>query len=194
MRLEEEPGALASAGPPECASTPPAHSLNNQNRTTDQTISALAELFPSAFVMDKWKPHKPLKIGIHQDLIDGGVLLPDEGRAVFRRYCSPLMYQRALAAGGPRYGLNGEPAGEVTAERMAGGKSVVTAIEAKRAAKAKANTAERTAARKGRQDASPDQGAQEIAAGGFGPIPEAWKPWSGGTEAAARARREAAHG
>jgi ProP effector len=148
MPLEEEPSALASAGPLECASTPPAHSLNSQNQTTDQTISALAELFPSTFVVDKLKPHRPLKVGIHQDLLERGLLSPDECRAVFRRYCSRLMYQRALGAGGPRYGLDGEPAGEVTAEQMAGGKSVVTAIEAKRAAKAKAIAAERAAARK----------------------------------------------
>jgi ProP effector len=148
MRLEEEPSALASAGPLECASTPPAHSLNSQNQTTDQTISALAELFQAAFVADGRKPHRPLKRGVHRDLIDRGVLLPNECRAVFRRYCLRLMYQRALGAGGPRYGLNGEPAGEVTAEQMAGDKSVVTAIEAKRAAKAKAIAAERTAARK----------------------------------------------
>jgi len=110
MPLEKEPSALASAGPLECASSPPARSLSSQDKSIDQTISALAELFPSTFVADGWQPHKPLKIGIHQDLIDLGVLLPDECRAVFRRYCSRLMYQRALAAGGPRYGLNGERA------------------------------------------------------------------------------------
>ena len=45
-------------------------------------ISALAELFPAAFVADVWKPHRPLKLGIHRDLIDRGVLLPRECRAL----------------------------------------------------------------------------------------------------------------
>jgi hypothetical protein len=64
------------------------------------------------------------------------------------------MYQRALAAGGPCYGLNGEPAGEVTREQMAGGKAVVTAIEAKRARKAMAIAAEKRATRKVTKTAS----------------------------------------
>jgi sRNA-binding protein len=67
-----------------------------------------------------------------------GLLRPDEVRRVFRYYVGRLMDQRALAAGGPRYGLDGEPVGEVTADQMASGKSAVTAIEAKRARKAKA--------------------------------------------------------
>src|SRR5215472_8225161 len=107
MPLEEEPGALASAGPLGCASTPPAHSLNSQNQTADQTLSALAELFPAVLVADGWKPHRPLKLGIHRDLIDCGVLSPDECRVVLRRYCLRLMYRRAIAAGGPRFGLDG---------------------------------------------------------------------------------------
>ena len=118
-----------------------------ENSAQDDTIVSLAELFPAVFVADRWKPHRPLKLGIHRDLVDRGVLLSDECRAVFRRYCSRLMYQRALAAGGPRYGLNGEPAGEVTADQIAAGKSVVTAIEAKRAAKAKAIAAARKTAK-----------------------------------------------
>jgi ProP effector len=113
-----------------------------------ELIAVVAELFPAVFVADRWKPHKPIKIGIHQDLIDSGVLQPDECRILLRRYCSRLMYQRAVAAGGLRYGLDGEPAGEVTAEQIAGGKSVVAAIEAKRAARAKAIADERKAARK----------------------------------------------
>ncbi len=65
------------------------------------------------------------------------------------RYCSRLMYQKALAAGGPRFGLDGEPAGEVTPEQMAGGKSRVAAIEARRALRAKGIAAEKQAARNG---------------------------------------------
>ena len=112
-----------------------------------ELIRALAELFPAVFIADGWKPHRPLKLGIHQDLIDRGVLLPDECHAVFRRYCSRLTYQKALASGGSRYALDGELAGEVTPEQMAGGQSRVAAIEARRALKAKAIAAEKQATR-----------------------------------------------
>jgi ProP effector len=116
-------------------------------RDGETLIAVLADLFPSTFVVDRWKPHRPLKAGIHRDLIDRGLLLPDECRAVLRWYCSQLMCRRAVAEGGPRYGLEGEPAGEVTPEQMAGGKSRVAAIEARRALKAKAIAAEKQATR-----------------------------------------------
>jgi sRNA-binding protein len=121
------------------AAPPPSqHTASPVGRDGETLIAVLADLFPSTFVVDRWKPHRPLKVGIHRDLIGRGLLLPDECRAVPRWYCARLMYRRAVAGGGPRYGLAGEPAGEVTPEQMAGGKSRVAAIEARRALKAKA--------------------------------------------------------
>lgn len=62
---------------------------------------------------------KPLKIGIRKDIraaLDGisGVRI---SRAVLLHIASPE-YQKALAAGGPRYNLAGEPDGEVTAKEQ----------------------------------------------------------------------------
>src|SRR5260370_15153562 len=66
-----------------------------------ELILALAELLPAVFVADRWELYRPLKRGIHRDLIDRGVLLPDECRAVLRRDLSRVRYQRRGAAGGP---------------------------------------------------------------------------------------------
>jgi sRNA-binding protein len=102
----------------------------------NSTIAVLADLFPAVFVAEIWQPHRPLKLGIHQDLIDRGILKLEECRAVFRYYCSRRMYQVALAAGGARYGLDGNPYGAVTTEEADSARKAVAHIEAKRAAQA----------------------------------------------------------
>ena len=162
-------------------------------RDSQELIAVLAELF-SVFAAEPWQPHKALKIGIHQDLIDRGVLLPDECRAVFRRYCSRLMYRRSLAAGGPRYGLDGEPAGEVTAEQMAGGKSIVTAIEAKRAAKAKTVAADKRTARKAANAPISPEAPRDARPAAAVPSAKPARLGLAELKAAARTRRETAHG
>jgi sRNA-binding protein len=45
-------------------------------------------------------------------------------------YLRRQMYQRALAAGGSRYDLNGEPCGEVTVEQAAGAATNTAHVEA----------------------------------------------------------------
>jgi sRNA-binding protein len=71
----------------------------------------VAELFP-VFTAEPWQPHRPLKVGIHLDLVAAGILTPAEVAAAMRHYSSRRMYQVALTAGGPRYGLDGRVAGE----------------------------------------------------------------------------------
>jgi ProP effector len=190
MPLEEEPSALASAGPLECASTPPAHSLNSQNQTTDQTISALVELFPSTFIADRWRPHRPLKIGIHQDLIERGLLMSEECRAVLRRYCSRLMYRRAVACGGPRFDLDGHAAGEVTSDEADHAKAAVTAIEAKRAHKAKTVGDDNRAALKAAQAPDTPVPPKEMRPGTSVPSAKPARLGLAELKEAARARRE----
>lgn len=66
---------------------------------------------------------KPLKVGVLDDLmqdisarnltIGTGVL-----KAAIASYTRRIRYQKALAAGGPRYDLNGQPCGEVTPEQQ----------------------------------------------------------------------------
>jgi ProP effector len=188
MPVEEKPSALVSAGSLDCASTPPARSLNSQDHTVDQTISALAELFPFAFTAEKWKPHRPLKRGVHNDLIEHGVLLARECR-VLRWYVSRRMYQVALAAGGPRYDLDGQPAGEVTPDEADHAKAAVSAIEAKQNRKA---TAARADVDKRKAIKAPAPAKAPQAARPADKTPPAKSGLSlDGLRAAARARREA---
>jgi sRNA-binding protein len=128
--------------------------LRSRNQSCGDTIIAvLAELFP-VFAAERWQPHRPLKIGIHLDLVDRGVLLPDECR-VLRRYVSRRMYQCALAAGGPRFDLAGNVAGEVTPEQIFGAKAVLACIDAKAADQAVAVRAAREGERIERKRAKP---------------------------------------
>jgi ProP effector len=77
------------------------------------TIELLAELYPQTFVAERWKPHRPLKCGIHLDLAERGT--PVHGR-VLNYYTWLRMYLKAIVEGATRYDLDGQPAGVVTAE------------------------------------------------------------------------------
>jgi sRNA-binding protein len=120
-----------------------------------RTIAILAEAFPPAFVADKGKPHRPLKIGIHADLLATRLLTPREVRNALVVYTGPRMYQAALAAGGARVGLNGDVAGEVTPDQAERAIAAVARIEAKVVARAEAarkQKAARKAARATQQE------------------------------------------
>lgn len=77
-------------------------------------------LWPALFNLDN---PKPLKVGALNDLmqdisarnltIGAGVL-----KAAIASYTRRIRYQKALAAGGARYDLNGEPCGEITPEQQ----------------------------------------------------------------------------
>jgi ProP effector len=92
-----------------------------------ELIAILAERFP-VFAPDIWMPHKPLKVGIYSDLAALGVLPGREIHIGLSYYTRRLQYQRALAAGGPRYNLAGEPVGEVSEADRAGAATVVENI------------------------------------------------------------------
>ena len=72
----------------------------------------LEELFPACF---DWQQPKPVKIGIHRDLIAAG-----HDRQAVRRalsaYVHTRRYQKALLAGAIRIDLLGQPAGVVTGD------------------------------------------------------------------------------
>ena len=63
---------------------------------------------------------KPLKIGAGQELVKLAPMgLRQAVRRNVRRWCQKNDYQRVLAQGGHRFGLNGMPDGQVTAEEQA---------------------------------------------------------------------------
>src|SRR6478736_8218713 len=82
----------------------------------DAALARRTEAFPQAFVLEKYRPHRPLKVGIAADI-------PARCPAVERRvlsvalrvYARRVMYLRSLVAGAARVDLDGTPAGEVTA-------------------------------------------------------------------------------
>jgi sRNA-binding protein len=85
-------------------------------------IDRLIETFPACF--SRSAP-QPLKIGLGEELLAlAGVhpalaeLSRTQLRWALKVYTGALAYRRALAKGGPRYGLDGQPAGEVTPEQQ----------------------------------------------------------------------------
>ena len=108
-------------------------------------IAVLAEHFPIVFSVEGWQPHKPLKIGIREDIAAAGIMPAEDIGPALRLYVRRLMYQRALAAGGSRYDLDGGPCGEITAEQAADAAIAATHIETKAQAKGTAAAVARKA-------------------------------------------------
>ena len=79
-------------------------------------IEVLADLWPAAFAVDP-RARQPLKVGIDRDILavaDGAITLP-ELRAALCTYTAAKAYLKALHEGAPRIGLDGGPAGTVSA-------------------------------------------------------------------------------
>ena len=116
----------------------------------DTTLALLTEAFPQTFVLEKYRQHRPLKVGIAADI-------PARCPAVERRmlsvalnaYARRVMYLRALVAGAARVDLDGNPAGEVTARdaEYAAAKlaEILASREIKRAAAVETKGAEQVA-------------------------------------------------
>ena len=79
-------------------------------------LTHLAEAFPQTFVLERYRPHRPLKIGIAADLqarcpaLEWRVL-----KVALAAYTGRIMYLRGLVAGAARIDLDGNAAGEVSA-------------------------------------------------------------------------------
>ena len=82
----------------------------------DATLARLAEAFPQTFVLEKYQPHRPLKVGIAADLTARCPAIERRAlNAVLRSYAQRVMYLKATLEGAARVDLDGNPAGEVTA-------------------------------------------------------------------------------
>src|SRR6266446_6578335 len=72
-------------------SGPQAQDWHAQRKAAEQTIAALADLFP-AFINNRWEPHRPLGRGIHRELVERGILQPEECGLVIGLYVARPMY------------------------------------------------------------------------------------------------------
>jgi ProP effector len=97
---------------------------------SEANIAALAALFPAAFSAEPWQAHRPLKVGIGDELVARGVLGAPEVNAALKQYVDRLMYQKCLAAGGARFDLEGNLAGEVSSEQRCRARRLVARIKA----------------------------------------------------------------
>jgi sRNA-binding protein len=126
-------------------------------------ISDLARRFPATFTAEPWLPHRPLKIGVRHDLLAAG-FTPAEVKAALRCYVTRRMYLAAVAAGGPRFDLAGNPVGEVSADDCESACTRLAAFDAARAKKAAATRAAREAERQAaRQRRETEQAAEKAA-------------------------------
>jgi ProP effector len=90
--------------------------MTTTKQDIDAALARLAEAFPQTFVLEKYRPHWPLKVGIAS-------AIPARCPAIERRvlsvalsvYTRRVMYLRGLVAGAARLDLDGKAAGEVTA-------------------------------------------------------------------------------
>lgn len=123
-QLETTPTAAATARPP-------------FRVRVEQAQTLLRERYPDLF----GDHPKPLKIGIHRDLLERHPDLDLSGlKRALTLYTGRFSYQKLLKAGAVRFDLDGQPAGEVTAEQAEIAKGKMAAIKAKDRAKSPAPT------------------------------------------------------
>ena len=122
---------------------------------SDTNIAVLAALFPAIFSAEPWRAHRPLKVGIGNDLVARGVLGAREINAALKRYVDRLMYQKCLAAGGARVDLDGNVAGEVSRGQRCRASRLVARIKAQQQAETAAANGKAESERAVRQTAMP---------------------------------------
>ena len=118
-----DPGPAAAPDPAPAPAPDPAPAL-----------PPLAEAYPLCF---DWDHPRPLKIGIHKDLLAAGFggagVKPAEIKRALGRYCNRARYRKTLRAGSDRVDLDGQPAGAVTAEEAEAARADFAAWKAKKA-------------------------------------------------------------
>ncbi len=89
--------------------------MTTTKQDIDAALARLAEAFPQTFVLEKYRPHWPLKVGIAAAIparcpaLEWRVL-----KVALTAYTGRVMYLKGLVEGAPRLDLDGNPAGEVT--------------------------------------------------------------------------------
>lgn len=86
--------------------------------TVTNLVGAFQDRWPQCFSVYE-RRRRPLKIGIHLDIEAAGSITSEEIRAALGFYCSNTSYLRACREGADRIGLDGSPAGSVSADHAA---------------------------------------------------------------------------
>lgn len=97
-----------------------AHQLTPTAKRNRRRMDNLIKHFPD--VLSRKEP-MPLKVGILDDMVNslqarGATMGAGQVKSALAGYTSARQYLRALATGGPRYGIDGQPHGEVTPEHQ----------------------------------------------------------------------------
>lgn len=119
-------GVKINASEPQQAKPKPAQErvrpegMNRRQWKNLKNVRRVLAFWPELFDLDN---PKPLKVGVLYDIqqdiaargltIGAGVL-----KAAIASYTRRIRYKKALAAGGARYDLNGQPCGEITPEQQ----------------------------------------------------------------------------
>jgi sRNA-binding protein len=104
---------------------------------TAAIITRMAELCPKAIFVYEGR-RRPLAIGIRDQIIErvAGSLTPEEVKLALRAYTrNPGGYLRAMARGGVRIDIEGNPVGAVTSQQQVSATKAVAAYFARQAAR-----------------------------------------------------------
>jgi ProP effector len=87
--------------------------MSNTSPPRDSVFAELAAAYPV------FRDAQPLAIGIHKSVMAAHPGLDkDAVRKALQRHTASTRYLKAVAAGGARFGLDGQPSGEVTPEQQ----------------------------------------------------------------------------
>jgi sRNA-binding protein len=116
----------------------PAEAKRNTRYRVRDMIAALADLFPATFILYE-RRRKPLKIGIHADLLArlDGALTTRETSIALGHYCRAFGYLAACKPGATRIDLDGNPAGIVDEREAEHAACRLAELRAKKSASAK---------------------------------------------------------
>ena len=111
-------------------------------------LTDLATRYPRAFVLEKYRPHRRLKVGVAADILARcPVLTRRELGPALGVYAKRVMYLQSLVAGAIRIDLDGNPAGEVSAADAEHAAATLAGILASRETRRAAAMAAKRAAR-----------------------------------------------
>lgn len=99
----------------------------NKNRVANMAaVQLLMDAYPEVFSRDN---PKPLKIGIQEDLVADDKVSRTKIKRALASYVRSPQYLRSFEENAPRIGLDGQPAGTVSAEEAEHAKSKLKALQ-----------------------------------------------------------------